>query len=309
MTRWLARGRNPLAIRAKIVPQLGLVNLKGVFSFVIDHKKNMDVSLNDFYRYLDNILKTSHSPVIIDTLPSYLVRFAEMCGTSKLDTSRLIGFLCSGEPLLPGERAFIKKIFSCEIFSHYTATEFGTIAQECGQNAQHALHINAEYFYVEIVNERGRALPAGETGRIIITFLDQEVIPFLRYDTGDLGHILKEACPCGRTLPLLITEGRGAHRIQLLDGRILTQFSAMSVFYDPQLMAKIRQFQIIREKFDEFIIKIVPNLPLVDHEWLNAEVRDRLARIFGDGIKISIEVVSEIPKNDRGKRMGFISKV
>ena len=203
----------------------------------------------------------------------------------------------------------MEKTFSCKIFSHYTTTEFATIAQECGQSPQHALHVNAEYFYVEIVDDRGRTLPSGETGRIIITSLDQEVFPFLRYDTGDLGHIMRGRCPCGRTLPLLLVEGRKAHLIKLPDGRTLTQFNVTGIFYSPELATQVRQFQIIHEKQKEFMVKIVPNFSGVQKEELVTVVQGKLSKIFGERIKVSIKIVEKIPKTDLGKLMGYVSKI
>ncbi len=64
------------------------------------------------------------------------------------------------------------------------------------------MHINEDLFYCEIINpETGEVLPDGEWGEMVITPLKKQALPLLRYRTHDITRILRDDCPCGRTLP------------------------------------------------------------------------------------------------------------
>ena len=53
---------------------------------------------------------------------------------------------------------------------------------------------------MEIIDpETGEVLPEGEEGELVLTSLQREAMPLIRYRTHDLTRILPEPCPCGRT--------------------------------------------------------------------------------------------------------------
>ena len=55
-------------------------------------------------------------------------------------------------------------------------------------------------YLVEIINpETGEPVPEGEIGELVLTTLDREMMPLIRYRTRDLTRILPGKCPCGRT--------------------------------------------------------------------------------------------------------------
>lgn len=72
------------------------------------------------------------------------------------------------------------------------------VAGECEEH--HGLHINEDYFIVEIVDPDS-LLPVkpGQEGELVLTTLTHEGFPLIRYRTGDRSRILPEPCPCGRT--------------------------------------------------------------------------------------------------------------
>jgi len=45
----------------------------------------------------------------------------------------------------------------------------------------------------------GEVLPDGEEGELVLTSLQREAMPLIRYRTHDLTHIIPEPCSCGRT--------------------------------------------------------------------------------------------------------------
>jgi phenylacetate-CoA ligase len=55
-------------------------------------------------------------------------------------------------------------------------------------------------YLVEIIDpETLQPLPDGEIGELVLTTLDRNMMPLIRYRTRDLTRIIPGECPCGRT--------------------------------------------------------------------------------------------------------------
>ena len=64
---------------------------------------------------------------------------------------------------------------------------------------QNVLHIWEDYYIVEIINpDTLEPVPDGEVGELVLTTINREAMPMLRYRTRDLTRILPGECPCGR---------------------------------------------------------------------------------------------------------------
>lgn len=66
-------------------------------------------------------------------------------------------------------------------------------------HGQNGLHIWEDYYIVEIVDPVTlEPVPEGEVGELVLTTINREAMPLLRYRTRDLTRILPGDCPCGR---------------------------------------------------------------------------------------------------------------
>lgn len=267
----------------------------GNYFFRIPHDDALPDRVDEFSRvYADQTL-------IIYGNTSYLIELAKLL-SRKRHSVRFRVAIASGEMMTDIQKRFIEERLNCPVSRCYTTRELGWIAQECLAGG---FHVNSEWCYIEIVDEKGAPLPPGENGRIIVTTFDNEVMPFIRYDTGDTGEILLESCSCGRTLPLIRLLGRKVGILHLPGGRTLHHFYLVPFF---QLRAdKIKKFQIIQEAIDRVKVKIVPDslLSLLDIQLLKGQLLD----IIGTGIDFSIELVDSISKGPRGKDVLFLSKL
>ena len=71
---------------------------------------------------------------------------------------------------------------------------------EC--TAHQGMHYWADYFLYEVVHpETLEPLKEGEVGELVVTTLQKEATPLLRYRTRDLSALLPEPCPCGNLFP------------------------------------------------------------------------------------------------------------
>lgn len=110
--------------------------------------------------------------------------------------------ICPGQPLNgPGWqvrpiRRQIEEIWGMEVFSLYGSTEINGGLVECTSHAGH--HFLPESLIFEVIHqENGVALPPGEKGELVVTTLDREALPLIRYRTGDLTWMESEECACG----------------------------------------------------------------------------------------------------------------
>lgn len=65
------------------------------------------------------------------------------------------------------------------------------VAFECQE--QNGMHFWEDCYLVEIIDpETGEPVPDGEIGELVLTTLDREMMPLIRYRTRDLTRILPE---------------------------------------------------------------------------------------------------------------------
>ena len=97
-------------------------------------------------------------------------------------------------------RRDIEKTLGIKAYDIYGLTELSGpgVAFECA--AQAGMHINEDHFIPEIIDpDTGEVLPEGEQGELVITAVDKEAFPMIRYRTKDICSLTYEKCPCGRT--------------------------------------------------------------------------------------------------------------
>ena len=72
------------------------------------------------------------------------------------------------------------------------------VAVEC--EAQKGLHIAEDIFYPEIIDPNtGRTLGPDTPGELVLTNIEREGMPVIRFRTKDLTRLTYEKCECGRT--------------------------------------------------------------------------------------------------------------
>jgi phenylacetate-CoA ligase len=122
------------------------------------------------------------------------------------------------ETVIEGARELVAERFGARLAGIYSCQEIGVIALECPAAAHY--HVMAENALVEIVDDEGRDVSPGGFGRIILTGAYNYAMPFIRYAIGDVATAGTEACPCGRTLPVIArVEGRTRMAFVFRDGK------------------------------------------------------------------------------------------
>lgn len=136
-------------------------------------------------------------------LPSYAMRlfsfFPEVGVDPKKDLN-LRMFFIGAEHHSEYLRQQIQEMFGVKAFNSYGLSEMcgPGLGFECDYRC--GMHIWEDHYLMEIINpETGEVLPDGEPGELVLTSLQREAMPLLRYRTHDLTRIIPEPCPCGRT--------------------------------------------------------------------------------------------------------------
>ena len=79
----------------------------------------------------------------------------------------------------------------------------GPLFTEC--SAQNGIHVWADHFLLEIVDDRGSPVKQGEKGELVVTTLPKEALPLIRYRMGDVTSLVWEEC--GRIRKLCALKG------------------------------------------------------------------------------------------------------
>lgn len=167
-----------------------------------------------------------------------------------------VGYIeLTGEMFTEEQRRFISRAFDAPVASQYGCNEVGTMAYECPFGHLHVMEHNV---YVEIVKD-GRVAGEGEYGNILVTAKNQLVMPFIRYDTGDVGRICGVACQCGRSGPVLELSGaRKNDLVTLESGEMVPANLFCRVFQAIAWRIEGRIFQYRVEQFgiNDFVVSI-----------------------------------------------------
>ena len=206
------------------------------------------------------------------------------------------------EPLFPAERARIERALEARVLSVYGSNEIYGIGIECVAGSR--VHLLAPDVIVEVVDERGRSVPAGETGRLVLTDLHNRVMPFIRYAIGDVGALAAAPCSCGSPLPTLeLIEGRVADRLVTPAGKVLSapQFSALASRY-----RWIRRFQVAQLNAARFEMRLEVESDPDDSAW--RQVRDEATTLFDESVRVDL-VPDALPAPASGKRRVFVREL
>jgi phenylacetate-coenzyme A ligase PaaK-like adenylate-forming protein len=121
------------------------------------------------------------SPAVVTGCPLSLQVAAEIA-----PELQPLAIFSSATPLSDGLREQLTETFDCPIFDVYSLTEAKFIAAR-GQGEGHDLL--APDLYVEILDDEGRLVPAGERGEITVTGGRNKYLPLIRYRTGDYASL------------------------------------------------------------------------------------------------------------------------
>lgn len=247
--------------------------------------------------YIQQLIKIN--PDILRGYPSsisFLCDYLTAADVSQL--TNLKGIYTASETLSFEEREKIESLFGKILFNWYGMTEPAIIIKEGpGHNG---MHVCLEYGYPEFLDTE-----ASNIKKLITTSYYNSVMPFVRYDTGDLVEltdITQSSSPI--KLPLVKTVlGRKDDFIVGLNGAKLPSINFYTLFRE---FSKIKAFQIVQYSTMEVLVLIRTIEPLSAEE--NAALKKGMELRVGAGISISIEEREKFFTNADGKTLVVVKK-
>jgi phenylacetate-CoA ligase len=244
--------------------------------------------------------------------PRYLLSYPEslehlaFAAAPERPAESIQSMLAVSEQLTPGMRRHIARSFGTPIQQNYGLNEIGLVAVRCEAGRY---HVHTEHCHVEILDDAGKPVEPGKTGRIIVTSLTNTAMPLLRYDTGDLAQAVDADCSCGRTLPAFGDVLGRYSRIAFLPEGTLGLVGALSTAVEemPAEHARgLRQIQIHQYRDHRFELRVAATRPLppafaqaVHAAWVQAGAAGMHP--------LAIVQVAEIPRPPGGKFQIFTS--
>ncbi len=146
---------------------------------------------------------TDFGTTCLHIIPSYATRLAEVMYEMGIDPRRdtKLHTVCIGaEPHSEEQRKRIEQLLGVKAYNCFGMSEMNGpgVAFECPE--QNGLHIWEDYVIPEIINPQTlEPVPEGEIGELVLTTINREAMPLLRYRTRDLTRFIPGECPCGRT--------------------------------------------------------------------------------------------------------------
>ena len=124
--------------------------------------------------------------------------------------------LVSGDACPEGVTRELEQLLGTRLFPHYGSREM-CLGGAVTCPAHEGMHLRENHVIAEIVSPEGEALPAGEFGELVITTVDMQAMPLIRYKTGDYTRFLAEPCPCGGVTRRLDTVRRARETPDIVD--------------------------------------------------------------------------------------------
>lgn len=258
-----------------------------------------EAKLDDF---IDQI--RSFRPRMLFGYPSaltHIARHAELRGVALDGLGIEVAFVTS-ERLYDEQRESIARVFGCRVANGYGGRDAGFIAHECPEGR---MHITAEDIIVELIGQDGQPVPIGSPGEVTITHLATRHFPFIRYRTGDMAVMGREACHCGRSLPTLQEiQGRTTDFLMTADGTVM---HGLALIYIVRDIEGVRSFKIVQESLELTRLQLV-----VDQGFdrgCEPDIVDGFRRRLGGSVHIEVEYVDVIPPEKSGKFRYVVSRV
>jgi len=199
-----------------------------------------------------------------------------------------------------------------EAFDIYGLTEcMGPgVALDCHEH--NGLHID-EHFYPEILDENGKVLPPGERGVLVVTSLDKEGFPGLRYHTKDMTRLRYGRCSCGfegwtmdkvsaRVDDMLIIRGVNVFPSQIEEAILSVDGVEPHYMINVDRVGPLDVLEVWVEVNDKSFLENIREL-----ETLRERLQHRIQNIINISVRVKLVEPKSIPRSE-GKAKRVIDK-
>jgi phenylacetate-CoA ligase len=228
-------------------------------------------------------------PEYVHAYPSSAAALAELLDRGDLEC-RVRAVLLASEPVTPAQLAALRRLFDCPVSLNYGLSERTNLAfATCTGTENPAYRFQPLYGWSENRRDGARA-------EIVGTSLWNDVMPLIRYRTGDYGVIDAD----GRCTAI---DGRAQ---EFLIDRAGNRIPGLAIVIDEATWDFVRLYQVRQRRPGQIVLAVVGR-----HGPLDAAQRafllDAQRRRWGDRFDISLQEESDIPLAPNGKRKLVVS--
>jgi phenylacetate-CoA ligase len=236
---------------------------------------------------------------------SFALLLAELVASRDLRSELALRVAITGsERWGEGTRRRIESLLGVSTFDLYGLTELwgpGT-GVECDQ--RDGIHIWTDYFHAEIVDpDTLEPLAPGETGELVVTTLNKQATPLIRYRTRDLTHLYSQPCPCGSPYP----------KIGRIQGRSDDQIKVRGVIFLPMQVDTVLgempdagpEFQAHVDRDAAGRDSLTIRIEAADRPGLADELADRLHHKIGLRVDVDLVEPGSLPRSERKTQRVF----
>ena len=200
--------------------------------------------------------------------------------------------ITTSEVLTPAARSFIEGYTGLKVYNEYGCGEVGSIAHECSSGS---LHIMEQNIHAESIPKTGYY----DSGNLLITDLNNHVMPLIRYEVGDFGELSGRGCKCGVNLQLVKNiHGRAYDFISLPDGTRVHPEKIIYIFEDLKQKGDFSgQFQVTQKNTNKLNILVTEKISSA----VERMILDSISQKIYPFSSIKIATTNSIPRESSGK--------
>lgn len=185
-----------------------------------------------------------------------------------------------------------------------------------GIECQHhdCIHYWGDYYLVEILDpETLEPVPEGEWGEMVVTTLQKEAVPLIRYRTRDITRIIPGTCTCGSIMPrhsrimgrtddMFIFRAVNIYPSHI--DKILSEMPALGSEYQVHLSRDASERGVMR-----IIVEIAQDGLLTSADRLAAELVRKIKQALMVTAQVEIVAYGSLPRSERKSQRVFDTRI
>ncbi len=208
----------------------------------------------------------------------------------------------TGEPLYPHQRTLIQEVFGAPVANEFGSRDIGFTAHE---TLEGRMLLMSESIILEVLDPEGRPVAPGQLGEAVMTGLESQAQPFIRYRTGDMVRLSPEADPAGRGLHVIAEVlGRSTDFLVRADGTIM---HALAGIYVLRAIEGVAEFKLVQHTVDRIEAQVVPGPGWNDTA--KHRIEQGLKERLGPEVGVEVRLLDSIPTEASGKHRYVVSHV
>lgn len=246
--------------------------------------------------YIDKI--NQFEPKVIQAYPSAITILAKFMLENGINLKKTIKAIStSSEILYPEQKLLIERAFQAPVYDKYgNCEQVGVI----GMQADGLYHEFMEHSYLEYLDEDNLPAEEGKIARIVGTSLINDVVPFIRYETGDMVKLHKNICSGDKIRPSTLIDsiqGRCSGDVMVAKNGNLISVTAMNTHSD--IFDHTHRIQYYQDTKGVVVLKIVRTDEYDEED--EQKIIKELHTKFQNQVDLYIKYVDDIPRTKRGK--------